>query len=205
MEQLQRLAHEIREVFSDRGHLIDKATGLDPAFRRGRGPQSALTRNLVLSTVDETAGRLGITTIPVPGGGYDLQLFAGTADRRYRVRKATKVVDESTEEETFDVIVDSDAILEIPYADLDSFYRHERWIFGFTTDDNGMVDDIFVARALRVAGDVILKLVLTDVTVLGGAGTTPDPERFVPDDETGLPGFDVEQDDDTGLAGWAGA
>ncbi|WGX98078.1 hypothetical protein [Nocardioides sp. L-11A] len=200
MEAMHRLADEIREVFSDRGHNIDKATSLDPAFRRSRGPQSALSRNLVLDTIEETAGRFGIGVIPVSGGGCDLQLLVDDADRRFRVRKATKVVDEETETETFDVIVDSPAILDITDAEIESLWRHERWIFGYTTDDGGIVDDIFAARAVRVTGDVIFKLVLADVTLLGLAGFSPDGDRFIPDDEDDLPGFDSDRDDDTGFA-----
>ncbi len=196
MEEMHRLANEIREVFSERGFLIEKATGLDPAFRRGRGPQSALSRNVVLDTIDQHASRLGISTIPVSGGGYDLQVFVGDADRRFRVRKATK----SSETGAYDVIVDSDAILEIPDAEIDSLYRHERWIFGYTTDDSGIVEDIFGARGLRVSGEVIKKLVMVDVTPLGISGSTSNDEKFTGDDEDDLPGFG-DDSDDTGFAG----
>lgn len=200
---MHRLADEVREVFSHRGHNIDKATSLDPAFRRSRGPQSSLSRNLVLATIEEAASRFGVGVVSVPGGGCDLQLFVGDADRRFRVRKATKVIDEETETETFDVIVDSPSILDITDAEPESLYRHERWIFGYTTDDAGIVDDIFAARAIRVTGEVILKLVLTDITHLGLPGSSPDGARFIPADEDDLPGFDSDRDDDTGSAAGA--
>jgi hypothetical protein len=201
MEALHQLADEIREVFSERGYNIDKATGLDKAFRRGRGPQSALSRNLVLDAIDDHAARLGISRIPVSGGGYDLQVYEGNADRRFRVRKATK----DPEAGEFEVIVDSDSILDIENAEPESLFRHERWIFGYTTDDAGLVAEIFGARARAVRGDVIFKLVLTDVTLLGLGGVGPNDGKFVGDDEDVLPGFESDTDDDTGFAGGTGA
>ncbi len=200
MEAMHQLADEIREVFSARGHNIDTALGLDPSFRRSRRSQSSLSRDLALDAIEEAASRFGIGVIPVSGGGCDLQLLVDDADRRFRVRKATKVIDEETETETFEVIVDSRAILDITDAEIESLYRHERWIFGYTTDDAGIVDEIFAARAVGVTGDVILKLVLTQVTPLGAAGFTPDGGRFIPADEDDLPGFGSDRDDDTGFA-----
>lgn len=201
MEALHQLADEIREVFSERGYNIDKATGLDKSFRRGRGPQAALSRNMVLDAIDDHAARLGISRITVSGGGYDLQVYEGDADRRFRVRKATK----NPETGEFEVIVDSDAILEIEEAEPESLFRHERWIFGYTTDDAGLVDDIFGARARAVRGEVILKLVLTDVSLLGLGGVGANDGQFIGDDEDVLPGFESDTNDDTGFAGGTGA
>ncbi|GAA4124701.1 hypothetical protein GCM10022215_32570 [Nocardioides fonticola] len=189
MESIHRLADEIREVFSERGHKVETAVGLDPAFTRNKRPESALVRSLVTDAITNAAPRLGVGIVPAPGGAVELAVLHNFTERRLRVLKATR--DEETGE--FVIIADR-AILDISDADPESAFRHERWVLGYTTDDAGMIHDIFAAAVLDVTGDSVTRAVLGPITLLG-SGTDPFGGKFQPADDD-LPGFDIEVGED---------
>ena len=88
MERMHQLADEIRETFEDRGWKIDKATQLDPAFRKMRRSRSSLGRDLILDAIEEATTRIGLGYQSVSGGACDVIDVVDGADRRFRVRKA---------------------------------------------------------------------------------------------------------------------
>jgi hypothetical protein len=201
MERMHRLADEIRETFGERGWRIEKATGLDPAFRKTRRSRSSLGRDLVLDAIEEATTRIGLGCQSVSGGGCDVIDLVEGADRRFRVRKAD--FDPDTGE--YDIICTSDSILVILDSEPGSLIPPERWVLGYTVDDEGMVVDILAARVLGITEDAVPRLKLGAATLLGTSGTTPPSGRgFQPSDEDDLGdefGQDDEFGDDTGETG----
>jgi hypothetical protein len=192
MEMMHRLADEVRAVFDDRGYKVGKATGLDRAFRRSRRSQSSLSRDLVLDAIEHAAPGLGLGFKSVRGGAYDIGYITGGADRRFRVRKA----DVDPESGKYDIVAGSDNTMVIDDAEPDSMYPTERWVFGHTADDSGIVGDIFAARVLDITDESVPRLVLGDVTQLGESTyNPPTPGTYVPDDEDDLGDFNKVQDD----------
>ncbi|MEN8674144.1 hypothetical protein [Nocardioides sp.] len=200
MEMMHRLADEVRAVFEDRGYKVGKATELDRAFRRSRRSQSSLSRDLVLDAIEHAASGLGLGFKSVRGGAYDIGHITDGADRRFRVRKA------GTNPETgqYEIVAGSENIMFIDDAEPESMYPTERWVFAHTTDDSGIVIDIFAARVLDITDETVPRLVLGEVIPLGESiYNPPTPGTYVPDDEDDLGDFDKEQDDqdedETGL------
>lgn len=190
---MHRLADEIREAFSERGHKIETAVQSDPAFHRTRHVQSHMVRGLVLTTIEEWASRLGLGCISVTGGAIDVQQFVGLRDRRYRVRKA----DIDPETGQYEILCGSDAIFTITDADPDAMTTFERWVLAYTVDELGMIGDIFAALVEGQTEDSVPRLLLGPITPLGSAFTPIDPNTgFEPDDEEDLgAAFDDDQDE----------
>jgi hypothetical protein len=197
MDRMHRLADEIREVFEDRGWKIDKAVRSDEAFSKTRRPSSALTRALVLHAVVSATSRLELGRDTVCGGGCDVTDIVGTTERRFRVLKA----DVDPETGNYDIISGSDALM-VMEAEPESLYTLERWVLGYTVDDEGIVADIFAARAEDITDDSVPHLVLGPVTLLGtGAlGNPPTGGGFQPpaEDDLGAEFNDGDSDGDTG-------
>ena len=51
----------------------------------------------------------------------------------------------------------------------------ERWVLGYTADDEGMVVDIFAGRVLGIPDDAVPRLRLGPVALLGTSGTPTSP------------------------------
>jgi hypothetical protein len=195
MERMHQLADEIRETFSERGFRIGQAVQLDDAFGRTRRPQSSLGRALVLNAVEEATGRIGLGYRTVSGGACDVIDIVDTADRRFRVRKAE--VDPDTG--NYKIISPSDSILTVD-AEPDSLLPVERWVLGYTVDDDGLIVDIFAAEVRGITEETVPRLELGPVTPLGAGGsiTPPSGGGFLPPDEDDL--GDRDFGDDTGEA-----
>lgn len=195
MEQMHRLADEIRAVFEDRGYKVGMATELDPAFRRSRRPQSALSRDLVLDAIEEASLRLGLGAQPVGGGGVDIAHIVDGADRRFRVRKA----EFDRESGEYEILCESGNIMVVEDSEPDSLFPTERWVFSYTADDQGMVLDIFAARVLGVTEGRVPRLRLGPITPLGELLTTPPTGgSYIPADEDDLGDYDEDQQVDGG-------
>ncbi|WP_330474741.1 hypothetical protein [Terrabacter sp. C0L_2] len=203
MDRLHSLADELREVFSERGHAIDKALSRDVAFRRTKRPKSTLVRELVLTGVEGATTKLGLSCIPVVGGSCDVQDIVEGVDRRFRVLKAG-IAPETGE---YDIVASSDAILTVTEAEPDALFPTERWVLGYTVDDEGMLVDLFAAKVLGLSEDSVPRLVLGPVTELGLSGSRPTPTGggFHPVDEDDLEGMDAGEvgEDEDGLASGA--
>lgn len=192
---LHQLADEIRETFEDRGWKIEQAIEQDSAFRRSRRSQSALGRELVLDAVETGCGRLGISLLTVSGGACDLVICVDGVYRYLRVRKASVDPDTGTYS-----VIGNDSILTIEDGSDSLFSAAERWILGYTVEDDGMVVDIFCARVRGVTDDSVSRLILGPPTLLGTAlGTPPSDGGFRPADEDDL-NFGDESDEEGGVS-----
>lgn len=199
MELLHRLADELRETFSDRGHAIEKAVSADRAFKRTRRSQSSLVRDLVLDGVETATAKIGLGCIPVVGGSRDIQAFIAVADCRFRVLKANIHPDTGQ----YEIVASSDAIMTITDSEPDALYPTERWVLGYTVDADGILAQIFAAKVYGLSSDVVPRLLLGPVTELGTEMVPPSPNGgFHPEDEDELAGMDEleEGEEDGGLA-----
>lgn len=198
MDNLHRLADELRETFSERGHAIGRALSADPAFRRTRRSQSSLVRDLVLEGVETASARIGLGCLPVPGGSRDVQAVVGGADRRFRVLKAR--LDPALGQ--YEIVASSDAIMTITDSEPDALFPTERWVLGYTVDDDGILVTIFAAQVFGLSDDSVPRLILGPVTELGTATTPTFPSGgFHPNDEDYLDGMDLDEDEgEAGIA-----
>lgn len=199
MELLHRLADELRETFSDRGHSIEKAVSADQAFQRTRRSQSSLVRDLVLDGIETATAKIGLGCIPVVGGSLDIQAFVDGADCRFRVLKA-KILPDTGQ---YEIVASSDAIMTITDSEPGTLYPTERWVLGYTVDSDGMLVQIFAAKVYGLSSDVVPRLLLGPVTELG-TQMVPSPPTggFQPRDEDELEGMDEieEGEEDGGMA-----
>jgi len=188
IDQLRRVAHELREVFAERGYRVDSAMEVDPAFGSGMA-RGAMARDLAIDAISGAASRHGLDFRPVNGSGREFRCFSGGVDRRYRMRKARRV-----REGTYVIPANSDSALA---TDEGSLLQEETWVLGYTIGADMLVDDVFVAPVLgRVEGHPghlvlgrIIELLTADAPTVG----------FQPTDEP-LPGF--EDDNESGEFGF---
>jgi hypothetical protein len=187
LEQLHSIADEVREVLEARGHRVDIAMDADVAFDRGHC-QSSLTRGLVESAVEQAAIRVGMPRISVRGGGVELSYVEGFEDRRYRLRKATRLFDG-----TLDVPANSESGLtpagvgpdELPLIEI------RQWVFAVMIGDDRTVEEVVAARVTGAIEGNPGRLVFGEEVALGRA-YGPMPAGFKPTDE-GLPGFEEDE------------
>lgn len=196
MERMHQLAVEIRETFEERGFRIGQAIELDPSFSSTRRPQSSLGRALVLNSIEEAASRISLGYKSVRGGGCDIIDVVDTAERHFRVRKAELDADTGD----YKIIAPSESIMVVE-SEPDSLLPVQRWVLGYTVDDDGLVVDIFAAQVLGITDDTVPVLVLGPVTPLGvgGFATPPSGGGFQPADEDDL-GGELGFGDETGEA-----
>ncbi|HMS74134.1 hypothetical protein [Gordonia sp. (in: high G+C Gram-positive bacteria)] len=193
MEQLHQLADDLRETFDERGYRIGVATGQDPSFRNSRRSQASLTRDLALDAIREGCGRLGLHCRSGSGGSLEVVTLVGDTYRHHRVLKAT--FDKASE--AYVIVCRGDNALLA--ADDASVYPAESWVFAYTIGDDGMLDEIFVAKVQGVTDGAMRQLILGPVTLLGSAGTMP-PSGFRPADEADL-GLDDDEENEGGVGG----
>ena len=175
---LRTVAYELHEAFSERGHNIGRALGVDEAFGSGQS-RGALRRDLATHSVNRTASRIGLDPRTVMGGGCEIRTIAGSVDRRYRLRSAKR-----SDDGTLVVLASGDSAL----ADDPSLYRQERWVLGLLYTPDDQISQVFVAEImgfeegspgrLRLGPEICL---LDDVDGIATTG-------FVPSDDD-LPGF----------------
>ncbi len=192
LSQLHGVADHVREVFSERHHHITTALNKDDAFRDDRNPLSSLVRSIVKAAVKVGASRQGLQAEPCQGG-LELLRGEGSTIHHYRVRAATR-----DREGSIQVIVNSDPTDQLRSGDYGydgGFIVDKHWVFGYTYDDDGFIDELFVAAVLGVTNTKVLKLELGPTMSLGlGADSTPPSRSFKPSEED-LDGF---EDDDSG-------
>ncbi|PBA30411.1 hypothetical protein CKJ65_18680 [Mycobacterium intracellulare] len=193
MERMHQLADEVREVFEERGFRIGQAVQLDPAFNTTRRPQSSLGRALFIEAIQVAASHIGLGYRTVRGGACDVSDIVGSADRRFRVRKAG--INPHTGD--YVIMAGSESILTVSDAEADSLFTVERWVLGYTVDDDGLIADIFAARVIGMTEESVPCLRLGPVTLLGadGFGTPPSGGGFQPAQENDLGDDDLDQGD----------
>lgn len=192
-QQLSRVADDLREAFSERGHRIDVALDADPAFGSGHS-RSSLMRDLVMDSVARSASQVGIPFEPVNGSGRE---FLGQR-HRYRVRRARRDAMDNLV-----VHVSSESSLGV--EEEPTLFPMENWIFGWITNADGLISEMFIAEILGISPGSPGRLVLGEALALGSDG--PFGGGFNPSDEDldlG-PDYGAENDEDDGEEGALGA
>lgn len=184
MARVRAVADEVRETLAAESHLIDNAVSQHSAFRDGSGPAGGLERALIKYGAARGASVAGIWPERV-AGGLDLVSQDGVVVRRYRLKSARRRRDGSP-----DVVCGAGSTLLKPPGD--SLFREERWILGFVTSDDHLIEEMFAAQIVGHHGENPVHLDLGPIVDLNG---TPAPLGFTSTDE-GLDGFDDEDRDD---------
>ncbi len=157
-QRLDGIADELREAFSERGHLVDVALGADPAFGSGRS-RSSLMNDLVLDTVSGSASRIGVGYQAVKGNGRELIGLR----HKYRIRKATR-----DSEEGLVVYVSSESSLL--FEEEDTLFPRENWIFAWLPNGEGLIAEVLIAEIRGVLPGTPGKLILGEALPLGSDG-----------------------------------
>lgn len=184
-QQLDRIADDLREAFNERGHRVDVALEADPSFGSGHS-RSALMRDLVMASIAQSASQAGLTFHAVHGSGRELV----GEQHRYRVRRATF----SGEDFVIRVSSESSLVLEEEL----SLFPMENWVFGWISNADGLIADVFVAEVLGIKDGWPGQLILGSVLPLGTDG--PVGDGFTPTDEDLDFGLDDEGDESEGDA-----
>lgn len=180
------IAHEISEIFSERGHHVTVALDNDSTFRDGNGPRSQLVKSLVAEGIRIGSHRMNLGWETGVGGSKEIHSISDLAHKIFRVRKV------ELDDEGEIVLLGNESIL----ADLEPTMLgpQERWVFGYTVLGDA-ADRFFVAQVVDVAEGAPGHLVLAQVTWLDPNAPAPSEGRFTPTDEA-LPGFDDVEDDE---------
>lgn len=190
-EELQRralvdIAHEIAEAVDESGFKVDAAMEVDERFTSAQA-RTMLLRDIVVDAASVAASRSGIIDFrPVNGSGRELRAVVGHADRRYRIKRATRIGEELL------IRANSDSALASPSEPEEEtlFGFVEQWVLGWSLATHDLIDEVFVARVLGVTDEKPHWLILGPQTSLLSGPSDPRPARgFQPKDDGGLPGF----------------
>lgn len=183
---LTAVANEIREVFEERGHNVDVAMEVDPAFGSARS-RSSVRRDLVVDTADRVASQIGLDFRSVNGEGREFRYVSDVA-RRYRLLKGRRNRDG-------DLVVPASSDSMLAKAD-DGLFDEDHWAFVWTMNPEGLIDETLVAKVLRYVEGTPGHLELGTPIAIGVREGGPS-DGFWPTDE-GLDGFDEDELGDTG-------
>jgi hypothetical protein len=164
-QRLDGIADELREAFSERGHLVDVALSTDPAFGSGRS-RSSLMNDLVLDTVSGSASRIGVGYQAVKGNGRELIGLR----HKYRIRKATR-----DSEESLVVYVSSESSLL--FEEEDTLIPRENWTFGWIPNGDGLIAEVLIAEIRGVLPGTPGRLILGEALPLGSDGPFGDEDE----------------------------
>jgi hypothetical protein len=176
-QMLSDVAFNLCEVFDERGHLVEVALQVDPAFDGGR-PRAALRRELALRAVGQAASQVGLSYCPVHGEGRELV----GVQHRYRLRKAHR-------DGHGKIIVENSSGSNLCLEEEESLFPMESWVFGWIFDVAGAIDEVFVAPILGATdgnpGHLILgnEILLGESNPFGGGFTPSDEDLRIGDDE----------------------
>jgi hypothetical protein len=187
----REVAEEISEALGEKSHKVDVAMSIDEDFVSGQA-RSGLLRDIVLAAASSAASRGGVLDFrPVNGSGRELRLLVGLADRRYRIRGATRIGKDLR------IRANSDSALTRTDPDESSLIPEEQWVLAWSTDSDDHLDDVFIAQVVGVTETVPHWLVLDAQTSLLMPRATPPNKGFTPTDDA-LPGFGDYEEGDLG-------
>lgn len=188
---LGQIADELVEVVAERGYRVDVAMDVDPAFGSGSS-RSSVMRDLVSDAVVSCAGRLGVDSRPIRGGGRELRTLTDAVDRRYRLRRGRR-----SAEGQLVVTANSESSLAID-ADEESMFGVEPWAFVWVLSAEGLIEEVLAAEVIGYEEGRPGQLVFGRLIHLGGGAGDPKQRGFVPSEE-GLEGFESVEESDGDL------
>jgi hypothetical protein len=167
--QLDEVAFDLREAFGERGHRVDVALDADPAFGSGRS-RSSLMSDLVMDVVGRAASRVGLYFQPVNGSGREII----GEEHRYRVRRARR-------DAKGNIVVTVSSESSLGCEEELTLFPRTSWLFGWISDAEGLVAEVFAAEILGLEAGSPGRLILGSCLTLGSGG--PFDGRFIPADE----------------------
>src|SRR3546814_15174054 len=93
VQQLDDAAFEMGEIYAERGHRVESAVSLDPAFTRNRRSRSSLTLDLMSDAFLAATSRVGLTPFRGTGGSVELlaNIPAGLATEGFTRERKSRV------------------------------------------------------------------------------------------------------------------
>jgi hypothetical protein len=149
-------------------------------------------RDLVMDTVVQSASQAGITFKPINGSGRELV----GEQHRYRIRRAKA---DSTGVPIIAISSESSLVLE----EEPTLFPRENWVFGWISDVDGLIADVFVAEVCGILPGTPGQLILGSIVPLGTDG--PVGDGFTPTNEDLDLGLDEDDDMDEDEEGDLGA
>jgi hypothetical protein len=156
-QQLDVIADDLRETFSERGHHVDVALDADDAFGSGQS-RSSLMRDLVRDTVARKASQLGVGFEPVNGTGRELV----GAHHRYRLLRAKRNA-------KAEIVIAVNTESSLRFEEEASLFPLQNWVFGWISDSDGLIGEVFAAEIIDIFIGRPGRLVLGVVLALGSS------------------------------------
>lgn len=183
LSALHSVASEIRSFVEELAHTVDTALDQHESFRRTKVPSSDLERALVMDGARRGASRAGLSSRD-ESNGLEVISTANLTERYFRVKRVTVKADGEV-----DAICGRGSSLLV--REPDTLMVQEKWILGFTTDDDHTIDRLFVAevRDWLETGPGPVHLVLGPIIDL----TTGTPPRGFTSTDEDLEGFEDEE------------
>ncbi len=189
VERLRRVAHDLAEVFDERGYRVDTAMEADPSFGSGTA-RSAVARDLAVEAVSRAASQHGLDFRPVNGSGREFRCLESGTDRRFRLKRARPTADGG-----YLIVANSASALAVSE---DSLFPEENWVFGYVIGEDHVIVDIFIAPVRGFEEGRPGRLVLGPCIEL--LTEHPPVGEFRPSDEP-LEGFEDDEQDESGEFG----
>lgn len=182
---LEAIAWEIRELFSERGHHVEQALDIDSAFRHGNRPRSSLAGSLIQTGFTAGGSATGLAVHTGPGGCLQIYLELGNAFAVIRLLRA------KTARGRYKILANGSASWST--AEEEALIPEYRFVFGYVLDEEGL-GDIFVAEVTGWTPGSPGELILGDPVLLGDGGGAS--RGFSTDHDDTLPGLGDEDDSD---------
>lgn len=183
LEDLLKVADEIRSSLEAEGYTVDSALDMNDAFRDTKICASDLERAIVLKAARRSASQTGLGSRD-ESNSLDITSSTDFIERYFRVKRVKITADGEIA-----AICNRGSSLLVNETDM--LMTQEKWIFGFTISEDRLIDRMFVAevRDWHDSGHGPVRLVLGPIVDL--MRSTP-PRGFTSTDE-GLEGFDDEE------------
>ena len=131
LRQLDMIADELVEVFNERGHRVEEAMAVDPAFGSGHS-RAWVTRDLAVDAVSLKASHLGVDFRSVNGAGREFR-FLESVDRRYRFLRGARDINNQLR-----VAVNSESSLTADPGE--GLYLIEQWAMVWVPKNSGVAE-----------------------------------------------------------------
>jgi hypothetical protein len=182
---LNRIADDLFEVFSARGHRVQQALDVDPSFGSGMS-RAYLTRDLVIDSINRSSSQNCVRFDAVNGAGRELLSTEDGVLRRYRVLRGRR--DGNGEL----VVTVNSASAFASNEDLgDLLLRQEKWVLSWVASADGQILEVIVSEVEGYIEGRPGRLLLGQGLALGNF-MPPKPGSFVPVDED----LDLVDDED---------
>ena len=165
--KLDRIADDLFEVFDERGHRVDEAMSVDPAFGSGQS-RAWVRRDLAVDTVIVAASTIAVDFRPVNGAGREFR-FLSNVDRRYRFLRGRR-----DDRDRLHVSVNSASSLTVDPSG--GLYPFEQWVVVWVMSDT-VIAEVVACEVTGVTYGRPGELIFGEMISLGKAESRIDRQR----------------------------